>query len=74
MTPGKSGTPLLYPASSYGGIMINLVNRLNRYETDADKEEFIKGAVGLIPTNGKKKAAVGFVVGYLISKKLFKNG
>jgi|FreactcultureFD7_1027221.scaffolds.fasta_scaffold08742_4 hypothetical protein len=62
------------PAYSYGGIMIALVNRLNRYETDADKEEFVKGAVGLTPAKGKKAAVVGFAAGYLLSKKLFKNG
>jgi hypothetical protein len=73
MTPGKTGTPLLYPASSYGGIMIALVNRLNRYETDADREEFIKGAVGLNPTKSKNTAVL-IVGAYLISKKLFKNG
>jgi len=54
--------------------MIALVNRLNRYETDADKEEFVKGAVGLTPAKGKKAAVVGFAAGYLLSKKLFKNG
>jgi hypothetical protein len=74
MTPAKPGTPLLYPASSFGGIMIALVNRLNRYETDADREEFIKGAVGLTPAKGKKAAAVGLVATYFISKRLFKNG
>lgn len=54
--------------------MIDLVNRLNRYETEADKEEFVKGVVGLTPAKGKKAAAIGFVAGYLISKKLSKNG
>jgi hypothetical protein len=55
--------------------MIALVNRLNRYETDADKEEFVKGAVGLTPAKGKTKAAVvGVAAGLLLSKKLFKNG
>lgn len=55
--------------------MIALANRLNRYETDADREEFIKGAVGLTPAKGKTKAIVtGVAIGLLLSKKLFKNG
>ena len=53
--------------------MIALVNRLNRYETDADKEEFVKGAVGLNPTKSKNTAFL-IVGAYLISKKLFKRG
>jgi len=55
--------------------MINLVNRLNRYETDADKEEFIKGVAGLTPVKGKTASiVVGVAAGLIISKKLFKNG
>jgi hypothetical protein len=53
--------------------MIFLVNRLNRAETDADKEEFVRGVVGL-KKGGEKKAAVGFIAGYLVSKALRKNG
>lgn len=54
--------------------MINLANKLNQRETDADKVEFIKGVVGLDKNNaGAKKAAIGFVAGYLLSKSLHKN-
>jgi hypothetical protein len=75
LTPEKSGTLLLYPAPSYGGFMIYIANRLAREETDADKTEFIRGVVGLDKTHkGAKQAAVGFVAGYLLAKKLKKNG
>jgi hypothetical protein len=73
LTPEQSGTLLLYLAPSYGGIMINLANRLDRYETDADKEEFVKGVAGLGNNHVGVKTAVGFVAGYLLSKKLRKN-
>lgn len=55
--------------------MINIANRLAREETEADKNEFIRGVVGLDKTNkGAKQAAIGFVAGYLLTKKLKKNG
>lgn len=54
--------------------MINLVNRLNRYETDADKQEFVKGAMGLDPKSAERKVIAGAVAGYFISKALRKNG
>jgi hypothetical protein len=53
--------------------MIFLAQRLNRLETDADKQEFIRGAVGL-KTGGEKKAAAVFIASYLLSKALRKNG
>jgi hypothetical protein len=53
--------------------MIFLVNRLNRAETEADKEEFVRGIVGL-NKGGERKAAAGFIAGYLLSKALRKNG
>jgi len=55
--------------------MINIANRLAREETNADRTEFIRGVAGLDPANkGAKKAAIGFVAGYLLAKKLRKNG
>jgi len=53
--------------------MIYLAKRLGREETDADKEEFIRGAVGL-NRNGEKQAAVGFVAGYLLTSWLRNRG
>jgi len=54
--------------------MINLAKKLNQYETDADKTEFIRGVVGLDKNNSAaKKFAVGFIAGALLSK-LRKNG
>ena len=54
--------------------MIYLAKRLSQYETDADKEEFIRGAVGLTPQAGERKVIAGFVAGFLLSKVLRKNG
>ena len=54
--------------------MINLAKKLNQRETDADKVEFVKGAVGLDKNNsGLKKFGVGFITGALLSKQLRKN-
>jgi hypothetical protein len=53
--------------------MIFLVNRLNRAESEADKEEFIRGLTNL-KQGGEKKAAAALVAGYLLSKALRKNG
>jgi len=77
LTPDLSGTLLLYLASSYGGIMISLYDRMNRYETDADKVEFIRGVCNLLPEKkhkGFNKAALLIATGYVLSKKLPKNG
>jgi len=52
--------------------MIFLAQRLLRAETDADKEEFVRGVAGL-KDNGQRKTAVMFVAGYLLSKALHKN-
>jgi len=68
LTPGKPGTLLLYLAPSSGGIMIALVNRLNRAESQADKEEFVRGLANLKDT--KKPLLVGLVAGYLLSNRL----
>jgi len=54
--------------------MIFLVNRLNRAESEPDREEFVRGVANLTPESGKRKVAVGFVAGYLLSKALRKNG
>jgi hypothetical protein len=53
--------------------MIFLVNRLNRAESEADREEFVRGIANL-NKDGNRKIAVGFVAGYLLSKALRKNG
>ena len=69
-------SPLVsYEVSSYGADpeVEVLVNRLNRAETEADKEEFVRGIVGL-NKGGERKAAAGFIAGYLLSKALRKNG
>jgi hypothetical protein len=55
-------------------LMIFLVNRLNRAESEPDREEFVRGVANLTPESGKRKVAVGFVAGYLLSKALRKNG
>lgn len=54
--------------------MIFLANKLLRAETDADREEFVRGLAGLDKQAGKKKVLTGLVAGYLISKALKKNG
>lgn len=53
--------------------MINLARQLLNKESDADKEEFVRGIVGLTPEKGKKAAAVGFVAGYLLSRNIRKS-
>jgi hypothetical protein len=73
MTPEKSGTQRCTLAYSYGGIMIFLANKLLRQETEADRNEFVRGLAGL-DKNGGKKALAGLVAGYLISKAIKKNG
>lgn len=50
--------------------MISLVNRLNRAETQADKEEFVRGLANLKDT--KKPLLVGLVAGYLLTNRLGK--
>jgi len=52
--------------------MINLARKLMQAETDADKQEFVRGLIGATPEKGKKAAVVGFVSGYLLSSKLGK--
>ena len=54
--------------------MIYLVKRLNRAESEPDREEFVRGVANLTPEKGKRKAAVGFIAGYMLSKALRKNG
>lgn len=53
--------------------MINLANRLAREETDADKQEFVRGLASL-SQDGGKKIVVGFAAGYLLSKWLQNRG
>lgn len=53
--------------------MIYLAQRLMREETDADKQEFIRGAVGL-NQHGERKVLASFVAGYLLSNWLRKRG
>lgn len=53
--------------------MIFLVNRLNRAESEADREEFARGLVGLNKGNERKAAGI-FATAYLLSKVLRKNG
>lgn len=52
--------------------MINLARKLLQAETDADKEEFVRGLTGATPEKGRKATAVGFVAGYLLSSKIRK--
>ena len=47
--------------------MILFAQRLNRYETDADKAEFVRGAVNL-REGQDKKFLKGVVAGYLIGQ------
>jgi hypothetical protein len=61
------------PAPSYGGLMINLANRLAREETDADKQEFVRGLASL-NQNGGKKIVLGFAAGYLLTNWLRNRG
>lgn len=52
--------------------MIYLAQRLLRQETDADKQEFIRGVSNLNKDGGKRVIA-GLVTGYIIAKWLDKN-
>jgi hypothetical protein len=52
--------------------MIILAKKLLQQETDADKKEFVKGMIGLTPEQGRKKALVGVVAGYLLASRLSK--
>lgn len=49
--------------------MIYLAKRLSEQETDADKQEFVRGIVNL-DKNGGRKVVGGVVVGYMLSKWL----
>lgn len=53
-------------------LMIYLAQRLLRQETDADKQEFIRGVSNLNKDGGKRVIA-GLVTGYIIAKWLDKN-
>jgi hypothetical protein len=53
-------------------LMIYLAQRLLRQETDADKQEFIRGVSNLNKDGGKKVIA-GLVAGYIIANWLGKN-
>jgi hypothetical protein len=49
--------------------MIFLAKRILREETDADKQEFVRGAVGLSKNGGKKAVATG-VATYMLANWL----
>jgi hypothetical protein len=49
--------------------MIFLAKRILREETDADKQEFVRGAVGLSNNGGKKALATG-VATYMLANWL----
>lgn len=53
--------------------MIYLAKRLAREETDADKQEFVRGVVNLNP-NGEKKVVGGLITGYLLATWLRNRG
>ena len=53
--------------------MIHLVKRLTEQETDADKEEFVRGVVSL-DKNGNHKVAGGLVAGFMLAKWLRNRG
>lgn len=52
--------------------MYSLAQRLLRAESEADKEEFVRGLAGLEPEAGKKKVIAGLVSGFLLAKVLKK--
>lgn len=72
MTPGKPGTQQLYPLRLKVDSMYSLAQRLLRVESEADKEEFVRGVAGLDPDAGKKKVLVGLISGVLLAKVLKK--
>lgn len=49
--------------------MIFLAQRLIRAETEADKQEFVRGIAGLDKDAGKKKVLTGLIAGYLLSAR-----
>jgi len=56
--------------------MPSLYDRMNRFETDADKTEFIRGVCNLLPEkkhSGFNKQALLIATGYLLLKKPRKN-
>lgn len=53
--------------------MIYLAQRLLREETDADKVEFVRGAVGL-DKHGQAKVMASFLTGYLLANWLKNRG
>jgi len=56
--------------------MTSLYDRMNRYETDADKTEFIRGVCNLLPEKqhkGFNKTALLIATGYILTKKTRKN-
>jgi hypothetical protein len=48
--------------------MIYIAQRLLRAETEADKEEFVRGLAGLDRAAGNKKIAAGLITGYILGK------
>ena len=54
--------------------MIFLAQRLDREETVADKEEFVRGVVGLDKYGPIKNLGGGFAAGAILANWLFRNG
>jgi hypothetical protein len=68
LTPEQSGTLLLNPAPSYGGfIMISFLDRMARAETEADREQFVRGVLGLDKFHAGAMVA-GWMAGSLVTK------
>lgn len=52
--------------------MYSLAQRLLRVESEADKQEFVRGIANLEADAGKKRVLVGLVSGALLAKVLKK--
>ena len=52
--------------------MYSLAQRLLRVESEADKDEFVRGVANLEKDAGKKRVLVGLVSGALLAKVLKK--
>jgi hypothetical protein len=68
LTPEQSGTLLIDPCTSYGGFkMYIFAKRLLAAETQADKEEFVRGVAGLDKNAGRNKVLAGIIAGNLLA-------
>lgn len=52
--------------------MLYLARQLIRLETEADKEEFLRGVASLDKESGKKKIITGLISGALLARGLKK--